>query len=153
MNTFRLRSLSFTLVLVAVLGLSGLAAAAGSCYGPDMTKLSQEKQVIVGKLYEDFHSSTEATRRELIAKRHELSAYMYASNPDEGKIHALAGEVSALRAKLYNARIALQSRLIQEGVMFGHGGGFGHGSGFGRGMKRGFGSCCCVPGSGMRGGL
>ena len=143
MNIFNFRIVTFSLALAAVLGLSGLAAAAESCCGPGMAKLSPEKQEIAQTLYEDFYKNTEKTRQALIFKRHELGALMYSANPDENKIQALAKEISDLRANLYSARISLKGKLIKEGITPGYGG--GHGGGCGPGMRGG-----CGPG--MRGG-
>ena len=147
MNTFNIRMISFSLALAAVLGLSGLAAAADFGCGPGMATLSPEKREIAKKLYEDFAQSTEKTRQALIAKRHELGAQMYSANPDESKVQALVKEISDLRATLYSARISLKGKLIKEGITLGYGGGYGrdmHG-GRGQGMRGG-----CGPG--MRGG-
>jgi len=143
MNTFTLRTASISLALAAVLSLSCLAAAAESCCGQDATKLSPEKREIAQKLYEDFYQSTEKTRQELIAKRHELGAQMYSAQPDDKKIQALVKEISDLRAKLYSARISLKGKLIKEGISLGYGGGYGHG------MRGGCGGC----GPGTRGAL
>ena len=167
MNKFSLRNVRFALVLAAVIALSGQAWAAES---PGSGAPNPEKQAIARKLCEDFYKSTEGVRRELIAKRHELGAQMYAQNPDEGKIQAVAAEISGLRAKLYAARVALKTKLIQAGIPadcggpgmgYGPGPGMGHGhggmrggpgmgygpghgmrGGYGPGMERGFGSCC-----------
>jgi zinc resistance-associated protein len=159
MNSFRLRTMRFALVLTALIALSGQAWAAE---GPGPGAPSPEKQAIAKKFCEDFYKNTEGVRRELIAKRHELGAQMYAQNPDEGKIQALAAEISGLRAKLYAARVALKTKLIQAGIPAGCGGpgmGYGYGHGMrggpgmdygpdhGHGMGRGYG-----PGPGMRGG-
>jgi len=163
MNSFTFRTLSFSLALVAVLGLSGLAAAS-SCCEPGMAALSPEKREIAQKLYEDFYQSTEKTRQELISKRHALGAQMYSAQPDEKTIQALAGEISDLRAKLYSARISLKGNLIKEGIPLGYGGGYGPGMrggcggcGAGFAMRNGPGagggaSCCDDAGSGARGG-
>jgi len=160
MNTLSLRTLRLALVLAAVIGLSGQAMAADAVGGAP----SPEKQEIAKKLHADFIKSTEATRRELAVKKHELGALMYAQNPDESKIQAVAAEISALRAKLYAARVALQTQLIKEGFApgcgfgkgHGKGHGFGHGKGHGKrggkGMWHGADSCCDPQGSGTGGG-
>ena len=131
MNTSNFRTLSLSLALAAMLGLSGAAMAAGP-HGAGMMNLSPEKQEIVKKLHEDFYNSTKATRQELIAKRHELDAQLYNANPDAKKIEALTKEISDLRAKLYSARITLKGKLIKEGITLER-------SGHGPGMKRGMG--------------
>jgi len=124
MNTLSLRNVSLALVLTAMLGLSGQVAAAEFA---GQGASSPEKQEIAKKLCGDFYKSTETTHRELVVKRHELGAQMYAANPDESKIQALAAEISALRAKLYAARVALKTKLIQAGIPAGCGGpGMGH---------------------------
>ena len=147
MNTFNFRIISFSLALAAVLGLSGLAAAADFSCGPGMAKLSPEKREIAQKLYEDFSQSTAKTRQELIAKRHELGAQMYSASPDESKVQALVKEISDLRAKLYSARISLKGKLIKECITLGYGGGYG------RDMHGGCGPCMHGGrGPGMRGG-
>ena len=132
MNTFNFRTLSFALALVAMLALAGSAMAADACCEPD--NLSPEKQEIAKKLYDDFYNNTKGLRKELKAKRHELGAQMHSQNPDEKKIQELATAVSDLRAKLYSARIALKSKLIQEGISTGD-------YGKGKGKRRGFGPC------------
>ena len=163
MNTSTFRIASLSLALAAVLGLSGLSAAAEFSCGPGMATLSPEKREIAQKLHEDFRQSTEKTRQELIAKRHELGAQMYSATPDESKIQALAKEISDLRAKLYSARISLKGKLIKEGITLGYGGGYGHGrgracgAGFpmrgGAGPGAGGGAPCCDGyGPGTRGG-
>jgi len=130
MNTFNFRTLSLSLALAAMLGLSG-AAMAGP-HGGGMMNLSPEKQEIVKKLHEDFYNSTKPIRQELIAKRHELDAQLYNANPDEKKIEALTKEISDLRAKLYSARVTLKGKLIKEGITLERGGdgpGMRHGMG------------------------
>ena len=109
-----------------------------------MTDLSPEKKEIAKKLYEEFRDATAATRKELIAKRHELDAQLYSAQPDEKKIQALAKEISDLRAKLYSARISMKGKLIKEGIPVGYG---KHGKGHDYG-KYGKGRGC----PGMRGG-
>jgi hypothetical protein len=146
MNTRNFRIMSF--VLAAMLGMSGLAAAAGPYSGGGGTSPQdfEKKQELVRKLHEEFYAATETTRQELFAKSRELDAQMYGPNPDERKIQSLAKEVSDLRGKLYSAHVTLQSRLIKEGFA-----GYG---GYGRGMGRGYGpgagggaSCCGEPGA------
>jgi Spy/CpxP family protein refolding chaperone len=146
MNSFRI--LSLFLALAALLVLSGLAAASAPYSGQGMEDLSPEKRELAGKLYEDFHNSTLAARQELFAKRRELDEQMYSPEQDEQKIQALAKEIAGLRAQLHSARVALKSRLMQEGIAFGHsshGPGRGHGcggsncGGYGPGMGRGHG--------------
>jgi len=127
MNAFSFRTLSLSLALTALLGLTASAMAAGP-HGAGMMNLSPEKQELVKKLHEDFRNSTKATRQELISKKHELDAQLYSANPDEKKIQTLTKEISDLRAKLYAARITLKGKLIKEGITLEHGG---------RGMKRG----------------
>ena len=157
MNTFHFRTLSISLALAAMLGLAASAiaadpqrtgAAAAGHDGAGMMSLSPEKREIVKKLFEDFYNNTKATRQELISKRHELDAQLYSAHPDEKKIQALTKEISDLRAKLYSARITLKGKLIQEGIMLGHGGcgpGKGRGGGWGGmhpGMRGGADACC-----------
>ncbi|MDR2695512.1 MAG: periplasmic heavy metal sensor [Deltaproteobacteria bacterium] len=153
MNTVNFRVLSLSLALAAALGLSGLATAADSCCeagvagrNPEKTEaccgsgvagLNPKKQALANRLYEDFSKSTEALRRELISKRHELGAQMYSATPDENRIQALAREISELRAKLHSARVSLKGRLLAEGVTLRHGG-------RGRGMGRGQGCGGCL---------
>ena len=158
MNTFLFRTLSFSLALAAMLGLTATALAATpqradttakttettatGYHGAGMMSLSPEKQAIVKKLHEDFRNNTKATRQELISKRHELDAQLYSANPDENRIQSLIREISDLRAKLYSARITLKGKLIKEGVMLEH---KGHGMGRGAG--------CDGMGKGRGGGM
>jgi len=127
MNT-NVRNVGFALLLAGMLGLAGVAQAAAAD-APGSDGLGQEKQAIVKKLHEDFFKSTKETRRELIVKKHELGALMHAQTPDESKIQAVAAEISALRAKIYSARVALKTKLIKEGIPD------GHGCGYDRGMR------------------
>ena len=143
MNAFNFRSLSFFLVLMVMIVLSGSAVAAQPYYGPG--GMSPEKQEIARKLYEDFYKNTEAASRELVSKRHELSAQMHSQNPDEKKIQALIGAISELRTKLYSARINLNSKLVQEGIT-------SEQYGYGPGMRYGFGACGGSCGGFTRGG-
>jgi hypothetical protein len=151
MNSFHFRIASF--VLAALLGLSGLAMAAGPYVkGNPPDQNPDKQQELVRKLHEDFYKSTDAARRELIAKSRELDAQLYSLEQDEQKIQALAKEVSELRGKLYSARITLKSKLIKEGFMPGYGGrGPGAGGGYGPGMRGGVASCCddSDPGYGL----
>ena len=155
MNMLHLRTLSVSLALVAMLGLSASALAAapqkGGTVAPDSSgagtgmagRLSPEKRELVKKLHEEFYTSTKVERQELLSKRHELDAQLYSATPDEKKIQALTKEISDLRAKLYSARIALKGKLIQAGILMEHGG-------YGPGMGRGAGSC---DGKGKGGGM
>jgi zinc resistance-associated protein len=141
MNSFHFRIVSF--ILAAMLGLSGLAMAAGPYARGNTTDQNLDKQQELARtLHEDFYKNTGATRQELIARSRDLEAQMYGPNPDEKKIQALAKEVSDLRAQLYIAHITLQSRLIREGVMPGYGGTGPGMRGYGPGMHRGAASCC-----------
>ena len=144
MNFCNFRTLSLSLMLAALLGLTSSAMAAGPYHGQCMTNLSPEKQELVKKMHEDFHDSTKVTRQELISKKHELDAMLYSANPDEKKIQNLTKEISDLRAKLYTARITLKGKLIKEGIILGPGSGKGRGHGMGCGMD-------CGRGHGGRG--
>ena len=142
MHFYNFRTLSLSLVLAAILGLSGSAMAAGP-HGEGMRNLSQEKQDLVKKMHEEFYNNTKSTRQELISKKHELDAQLYSTNPDEKKIQALSKEISDLRAKLYSARVTLKGKLIKEGILLEPSDGMGPGGGKGRGMGPGGGKGGC----------
>ncbi|KHK00352.1 periplasmic heavy metal sensor [Desulfovibrio sp. TomC] len=131
MNT-RKHLVGLALVLVALLGLSGLANAQmvgsgtmsgqgmmngqGMMGGNMMTGLTPEKQAAVQKIHADFNAVTASLRQQLTSKQYELNAQIYSATPDDKKVQALTKEVSDMRAKLFEAQVALQGRLTKEGL-------------------------------------
>lgn len=130
--TLRMKTLTLSLALAAVLGLAGLASAQGPA-GPGMgmnggygmmgghgmgmlPNLSPEKQAVVQKLYADYHTTTAPVRQQLLAKQSELSALYYGGTADTKKFQALSREIGDLNASLYQAQANLRNQLAKEGV-------------------------------------
>lgn len=136
-----------TMVLGTVL-LFALAGVANAQMGPGMMggygyghgwgmyqNLSPEKQATAQKIYSSYYSQTRTLRQQLVTKQYELNSMIYGDKADEKKIQALTKEISDLRAKLYEAQVALQRQLAKEDIpCAGFGGGMGPGYGYGHGM-------------------
>lgn len=139
------------LVSAALLGLTGTAFAA---QGGPAQGAAREVPAGIEKLHDDYYAKTEATRQLLISKTHELDAQIYSPTPDEKKIQALTGEISALRAKLDEERVNLRRGMIREGAESGYGygrRGWGHGDrghGWGHGGRGRGGRGYCGGGGG-----
>ncbi|MBI5520634.1 MAG: periplasmic heavy metal sensor [Desulfovibrio sp.] len=158
----RMKTLSISLALVAVLAVAGLAIAqghmgdapghmtdppghmgdaqghAGNGPGMDAANLTPEKQAAVQKLYADFNSSTAPVRQQLYAKQAEMNALYASGTTDSKKYQSLSREIGDLNAKLYEAQANLRSQLVKQGVpasgmYMGGGHGGGHGGYMGGG--------------------
>ncbi len=148
MNTSKFRILGLGMTLAALLGFSGMASAAQT--GP--YGMTPERQAVIEKMHEDYYAKTNAVRQQLISKQHELNAQIYSPTPDEKKIQALTKEISDLRGKMFEARVALKQQMAKEGFGGGWGrgyGGWGHGGGGwghgGRGGCGGYSGGGCGP--------
>lgn len=133
---------------VLVFGFAGVANAQmgpgmmggygyGHGWGGGYQTLSPEKQTAAQKLYTAFYSQTRDLRQQLVTKQYELNAMIYGGKADDKKVQALTKEISDLRAKLFEAQVALQRQLAKEDIPFMggmYGGGMGHGYGVGHGM-------------------
>lgn len=131
-------ALAFSLT-VSMVVLFGLAASAGAqMMGPGMMggygyggygyqSLPAEKQAAAQKLCASHFAKTSVLRQQLIAKQAELNALIYGGKADDPKIQSLTKEISGLRAKLYEDRVALQQELAKEGIPAMGGGMYGRG--------------------------
>lgn len=138
---------TLALALVLVVGADARGPGMG---GGGMSGMSPEKHGAMQKMHEEFAEATEGLRKQLFAKEAALMAELYAETPDDRRIQTLTGEVNAIQAKIYAARVALQKQMAQEGIMpGGRHGGMGGGMGMmGGGMMGGGMSCPMMGGSG-----
>lgn len=122
----------------------------GRGYGP---ALAQEQQEQLTALDRKFYDETRDLRDKLWDKSAELNAALAVSDPDAAKVTGLQKEVSDLRAKLDERRVAyeLEVRKIAPETRYGRGYGRG-GYGMGPGMMGGYGRGGYGMGPGMMGG-
>ncbi len=150
------RMLALALTATAVLGFSGVALAwhggpgyndRGSnqgCYG--MQNSTPEQQAAAQKLFDEFQTSTDSVRQQLVVKEAELRAQTDSPSPDAQKIEALSQEIGKLRGQMLAARVGLDAKLRDAGLSAYCGGnGMGNGMGmhhrgyYGNGHGRGYG--------------
>lgn len=154
----RLLTLGGVAVLIAALAMPAFArgpgwggrggnwgGGPGNCpnYPGAQTNLTDEQQKQLTDLGRKFYDSTAQLRSQMWAKRGEFQALMSASNPDPEKARALQKDLSDLRAKLAQERLAysLEERKINPDARYQ--GGFGQGQGRGMGWGRGMGQGGC----------
>lgn len=116
----------------------------GFCWqnGRGYDNLTEEQRTQLDKLHQKFYDETAQLRTEIWAKRAELGILLNTSNPDVEKAKALQKEISDLRGKMAQERIAfqLEARKINPDLRFGGGFGRGYGrhmGGYGPGMGYG----------------
>jgi zinc resistance-associated protein len=115
----------------------------GNCpnYPGVQDNLTDAQRNQLTELGRKFFDSTAQIRSQMWAKRGEFQAVMSGPNPDPEKAKALQKELSDLRAKMAQERLAysLEERKINPDARFqgGFGGGYGRGMGGGRGMGPG----------------
>jgi Spy/CpxP family protein refolding chaperone len=150
------------LTIIGVLGLAAVMAAPVMAQGPGWGRgghmagywgggpgygrnngagyanLTDEQRTQLDNLYKKFYDNTADTRNQLWSKRGELYTLLNSSNPDSAKAKALQKDISDLRAKLAQDRLALELEVqkINPDARYG---GWGPGPGNGRGMM-GYGS-------------
>jgi zinc resistance-associated protein len=105
----------------------------GACpqYGPGYTNLTEEQRAELGALRQKFYEDMAPLRDEVRTKRAELNTLLSTPDPDVEKAKALQQEISALKAKIAEARLdfALEVRKVDPNARFGMGPGRGWGSG------------------------
>jgi len=119
-------------------------SGSGSCwqYGRGYMNLTEEQRTQLDKLHLKFYDDTAQLRTELWAKKGELRILMNTSNPNGEKAKALQKEISDLKGKMSQEKIAfhLEARKINPDLRFGGGFGKGYGQhmrGYGPGMGYG----------------
>ena len=138
------------LVLVALLGFSGLANAqmmgpgmmggqGMGMMGGNMMGLTPEKQAAMQKIYSEHYTATAQLRQQIFAKQSELNAQLYGGATDDKKVQGLTKEIGDLNARLFEAQVNLKRQLTKEGIpaMGGMGMGMGGMGGMGCGMTNG----------------
>jgi zinc resistance-associated protein len=109
-------------------------------YGTGNSNLTDEQRTQLDNLYNKFYEDTANTRSQLWAKRAELNALLSSPNPDSEKAKALQKEISDLRAKMAQDRLALDlevQKINPDARYGGPMGGYGYGApggGYGPGM-------------------
>lgn len=104
-------------------------------YGAPQANLTDEQRNQLAELGKKYYDSTAQLRGQLWAKRGELQSLLSSPSPDPERAKALQKELSDLRAKMAQERLAysLEERKINPDARFQS----GHGRGQGRGMGRG----------------
>ena len=106
------------------------ASNPGSCwdYGRGYNELSKEEQKQLTGLENKFFTETYRLRDEIRSKSAELNSYLNSMNPDSQKLTVLQRELSDLRAKMNEKRLAyeLEARKILPETRFRGGYGMGY---------------------------
>ncbi len=123
-------------------------------YAGVQSNLSDEQQKQLADLDKKFFDSTAQLRNQMWTKRGEFQALMISPNPDPEKAKALQKDLSDLRAKMEQERLAysLEARKINPDARYQGGFGPGYGRGQGRGMGYGRGMMGYGRGMGWGGG-
>lgn len=157
-RTKRIGMVLGVLALVAVLGATVAAFAAGPGYGPrggmmrgggawDCPRgfgpgtggdLTDEEAAALQKERREFFEQTRELRDKAYQKRLELKSEIAKPEPDGRKAAGLQKEISDLEAQLGQARLERELKLKKENPkLFGRGFGPGMGPGYGRGFGGG----------------
>jgi zinc resistance-associated protein len=106
-------------------------------YGPGYASLTEEQRSELDALRQKFYEDMVPLRDEVRAKRAELNTLLHTAEPDVERAKVLQQEISALRAKMAEARLdfALEARKIDPNARFGMGPGREWGPGKWRGPR------------------
>jgi zinc resistance-associated protein len=131
-------------------GGRGWSGGPGNCWqdnraGDDLTEAQRAE---LNKLDQQFYTETAELRREIWSKSDELNMALDVSDPDPGKVKALHGEISQLKAKMAEHKIdyELKARRIAPKTEFARGPGRGYGwhmKGYGSSRGGGYGPGSC----------
>lgn len=133
---------NIAIVLAALMVMSFAASAfawgpghgkgRGGCYqAQQMQQLTPEQQEKLDIINTEFRTKVDPLRKDMMTKHFELEALMVQPEGNEGKIKAIAKELGAIKAKMFEAQTEYRTALAEAGIQ-----NFG-----GRGMGRGFGPC------------
>lgn len=151
------KAIVFTLVITAVFGLATLSFAGrgqGHGYGNHglgcgyQMNMSDEDYKAMQEQRAAFLEKTADTRREMMKNQALMQAELASETPDVKRMKEIQKEISALRAKMDEARLThmLEMRKTNPGFAgfcpYGMGRGMGHGMGHGMGYGMGRGMGC-----------
>lgn len=96
----------------------GMAATseAGPARGGFQHQLTPEQQAQARQIFNENYASLQNTREELAYKRSLLDQQLASPNPDTATIEKLSREIGELRGKMLAGRVAVRSRLAQQGL-------------------------------------
>ena len=131
-------------------GCPGWGGQGGQGYRAQQ-QLTPEQQEKLSVLWTEHQTRVQPIRKDIIAKHYELESLLVEPAGNEAKIKNIAKELGALKAKMFEAKVAYREGLAELGIQnFGRGNGrsWGHGMGRGNGPCGGAANC---PGYGQQG--
>ena len=134
MEKTQLLSTTMALSLVALLGISGIAIAAGPMWGYSGMNMPPEQSTAMQQIQAEFSKTILPLQQQMSAKQAELDALYYNGTPqNDPKVQTLMKEISVLDTKHYAAQNEMRIKMNENGIPYG-------GSGMGRGRMMGMGS-------------
>lgn len=106
----------FCALCIGAASTSEAGPARSGFQGQPYNQLTPQQQAQAQQIFNESYVSMQNTREELAYKRSLLDQQLASPNPDSATIEKLSREIGELRGKMLAGRVAVRSKLAQQGL-------------------------------------